>query len=135
VLVEHARALAGITNATHAEYGTPGTPIVTPLACSLDGMQINLTITPGSRVASIYGAKVATERTTCNYGLEPAHAHIASDFGMKVSAIDDTGEVRAVERAEHPFFIATLFQPQLTTAPGRPHPIWHAFVDVTAELG
>ena len=48
---------------------------------------------------------------------------------MLVAATDATGEVRAVERSDHPFFVATLYQPQLTSAPGRPHPIWAGFVD------
>ena len=52
----------------------------------------------------------------------------ASSHGMTVAAIDDTGEVRAIERPDHPFFVATLYQPQLSSAPGRPHPIWTAFV-------
>jgi CTP synthase (UTP-ammonia lyase) len=134
VLVEHARNLAGITDATHAEYGVPGTPIVTPLSCSLDGMQIDVAITPGSGLAMIYQATTAIERTTCNYGLEPTHAHLANEFGMRVSAVDDTGEVRAIERADHPFFVATLYQPQLTTAPSRPHPIWRGLVNAAAAI-
>jgi CTP synthase (UTP-ammonia lyase) len=112
----------------------PGTPIVTPLDCSLDGMQIEVMISAGSRLESIYGARTATERTTCNYGLEPTHAHLASEFGMRVAAVDNTNEVRAIEREEHPFFMATLYQPQLTTAPGTPHPLWRAFVNATAAF-
>jgi len=134
VLVEHARNLAGISDATHAEYGVPGTPIVTPLACSLDGMKIDLLITPASHLESIYGARAAIERTTCNYGLEPSHAHLAAAFGMRVAAVDETNEVRAVERDDHPFFVATLYQPQLTSTPGRPHPIWRAFVEAAAQV-
>jgi CTP synthase (UTP-ammonia lyase) len=132
VLVEHARSLVGITDATHAEYGANGTPIVTLLACSLDGTQIDIAIDPGSRLERIYGTRVAVEQTTCNYGLEPAHAAIAASHGMRIAAIDNTGEVRAVERADHPFFVATLYQPQLTSSPGEPHPIFRDFVHAAA---
>ncbi|HEY1737296.1 MAG TPA: hypothetical protein VGI86_01220 [Acidimicrobiia bacterium] len=128
MLVEHARSLVGITDATHAEYGGSGTAIVTLLACSLDGTEIDLAIEPSSSLARIYGARAAIEQTTCNYGLEPTHAGIAASHGLRVAAIDDTGEVRAVERPDHPFFVATLYQPQLTTAPGNPHPIFASFV-------
>ena len=48
---------------------------------------------------------------------------------MIVAATDDDGEVRAVERPDHPFFVATLYQPQLTSSHERPHPIWTGFVD------
>lgn len=133
MLVEHARNLIGIADATHAEYGVEGTPIVTPLACSLDGMTIEIDLTPRSRLASAYGTTRATEATTCNYGLEPAFGRIAAEAGMVVAAIDATGEVRAVERPDHPFFVATLYQPQLTSAPGAPHPIWSAFVNAVTR--
>jgi CTP synthase (UTP-ammonia lyase) len=129
VLVEHARSQCGVADATHAEYGRGGTPIVTLLACSLNGTSIDIELTPASRLAACYGTVRATEQTTCNYGLDPAFAHIASMAGMRAIAHDATGEVRAVERPDHPFFIGTLYQPQLTTAPGQPHPIWRAFIE------
>jgi CTP synthase (UTP-ammonia lyase) len=128
VLVEHARNLMGIPDASHAEYGVVGTPVVTLLACSLVESQIEIRITPASRLAAIHCGTTSVERTHCSYGLEPAFAHIAAGGGLVVSAVDDTGEVRAVERPDHPFFIATLYQPQRTSQPGAPHPIWSHFV-------
>ncbi len=133
MLVEHARTLVGIADATHAEYGRGGTAIVTPLACSLDGVAIDVSIVPGTRLETIYGARTARERTTCNYGLAPAYARVADEHGMRAAAFDETGEVRAVERVGDPFFVGTLYQPQLSTAAGSPHPIWRAFVDAAAR--
>jgi CTP synthase (UTP-ammonia lyase) len=52
---------------------------------------------------------------------------------MAISARDGTGEVRAVERPGHPFFLATLNQPHLTSTPGDPHPIFSAFVAAVAS--
>jgi CTP synthase len=48
--------------------------------------------------------------------------------GLRVSARGSGGEPRAVELPRHRFFIATLFQPQLTSRPEAPHPIWLGFV-------
>ena len=128
MLVEHARNVIGIRDAVHAEYGVAGTQVVTLLSCSLAESQIDITVTPNSRLAAIYGELLVTEETNCNYGLEPSFAHIAFSGGLTVSAVDDTGEVRAIERADHPFFVATLYQPQRTSRPGAPHPLWIAFV-------
>jgi len=128
VLVEHARTVLGIADATHAEYGHGGTPVVTLLSCSLADTSIDIELAPGSRLAAAYGVVTARERTTCNYGLEPTMAHVAGAGGMVVAARDATGEVRAVERTDHPFFVATLYQPQLSSWPHRPHPIWSGFV-------
>jgi CTP synthase (UTP-ammonia lyase) len=133
VLVEHARTFGGIADATHAEYGAAGTPIVSLLACSLNGRSIEIEMPAASRLAAIYGATRAIEQTTCNYGLDLDHAHLADLHGLRVAAVDETGEVRAVERPDHPFFVGTLYQPQLTTAPGTPHPIWRAFIAAVAD--
>jgi CTP synthase (UTP-ammonia lyase) len=128
VLVEHARSLEGIADAVHAEYGAPGTSIVSLLACSLAGKTITIELAAASRLRAVYGCETAAERTTCSYGLDPRYAGIASRHGIRVAATDDTGEVRAVERVDHPFFVGTLYQPQLTSSAAQPHPIFAAFV-------
>ncbi len=128
MLVEHARSLAGIPDATHAEYGESGTAVISLLACSLQDKTITVELTPGSQLAAHYGALQAVESTTCSYGLAPEMQHIANEHGMRVAAIDETAEVRAIERIDHPFFIGTLYQPQLRSAPDRPHPVFLEFL-------
>ena len=131
MLVEHARNVLGIGDASHAESSSSsaGTPIVTPMSCSLDGETIEGSLAAGSVLSALHGgASTTTELTTCNYGLDPARQDLASAGGMTVCAVDDTTEVRAVERADHPFFVATLYQPQLRSTPSAPHPIWLGFV-------
>jgi len=132
VLVEHARSLAGIADAAHAEYGAGGTPVITLLACSLLDQTIDVELPPGSLLARLYGSSRATEYTTCSYGLAPEMQHIASEHGMRVAATDDTGEVRAIERVDHPFFVGTLYQPQLRSAPNAPHPVFIGLLDAAS---
>jgi CTP synthase (UTP-ammonia lyase) len=124
VLVEHARSLAGIADAAHAEYGGGGTPVISLLACSLQGQTITVELRPGSRLAGLHGTDRAVERTTCSYGLAPEMQHLASAYGMVAAAVDASGEVRAIEREDHPFFMGTLYQPQLTSSPAAPHPVF-----------
>jgi CTP synthase (UTP-ammonia lyase) len=45
-----------------------------------------------------------------------------------VSGLDDHGEIRAVELDGHPFFLATLFQPERRALSGEVHPLIRAFV-------
>lgn len=132
MLVEHARNQAGIRGATHAEYGLGGTEVISLLACSLQGQTITVELAPGSRIAELYGVLQAVEHTACSYGLAPKMQHIASEHGMRAVAVDDTGEVRAVERTDHPFFMATLYQPQLRSTPSTPHPV---FVGLLRSVG
>ncbi|HZT67248.1 MAG TPA: hypothetical protein VFA11_15770 [Acidimicrobiales bacterium] len=132
MLVEHARHVLQISDAVHAEYGVPGVEVVTALGCSLDGVDVELAIRPGTLLAGLHGgARTLTERTTCNYGLNPAFQAEIDASGLAISATDDTTEARAVERGDHPFFLATLYQPQLASTPARPHPV---FVGLVAAL-
>jgi CTP synthase (UTP-ammonia lyase) len=129
VLVEHARSLAGIADATHVEYGPGGTPVITLLECSLQDQTITVDLIPGSILAKLYRSEHAVEHTTCSYGLAPEVQHIAAEHGMRIGATDATGEVRAIERVDHPFFVGTLFQPQLRSKPGAPHPVFVGLLD------
>jgi CTP synthase (UTP-ammonia lyase) len=121
-----------VADAVHAEYGDAGTPIITLLACSLMDQEISVNLTPGSRLERLYGASHSAERTTCNYGLAPDVAYLAEQYGMRISATDSTREVRAIERVDHPFFIGTLYQPQLRSAPGAPHPVFSGLLEAAA---
>ncbi len=129
MLVEHARNLAGIVDAAHAEYGPGGTPVITLLECSLQDQTITVVLASGSILAMLYDVERVIEHTTCSYGLSPDLQHIAGEYGMRVAAADAAGEVRAIERVDHPFFVATLYQPQLRSAPGAPHPVFLGLLD------
>ena len=133
MLVEHALNLAGIRDAAHAEYGPGGTPVITLLECSLLDQTITVDVATGSLLERLYGARRVVEHTTCSYGLAPEVQHIANDHGMRIAATDATGEVRAIERVDHPFFVGTLYQPQLRSAPGAPHPIFAGLLDALTE--
>ena len=78
-------------------------------------------------------AESVVERTMCNYGLDRTVERISAEGGMQQVGIDELGEVRAVERFDHPFFVATLYLPQLRSSPGNPHPTFEAFVEAAAE--
>jgi CTP synthase (UTP-ammonia lyase) len=54
---------------------------------------------------------------------------------LKVAARDEAGEVRAVELSGHPFFIATLFQPERAALRGIEHPLITAFVEAASSAG
>ena len=65
--------------------------------------------------------------------LAPVYRHLAETGGLRVAALDDEGELRAVERDDRRFWLATLFQPELSSPAGRPHPVIAAFVAAARE--
>jgi CTP synthase (UTP-ammonia lyase) len=136
LVIEFARSVLG-EDARHAEYepGAPGSGLfVTPLACAVAGQTLEVDVRPGTRAAAAYGATTATERYYCRFGLNPDRRDELVARGLCVSGTDATGETRIVELPGLRFFVATLFVPQVTSTPGRPHPLVSAFVAAAARV-
>jgi CTP synthase (UTP-ammonia lyase) len=128
-----ARDLAGIEDAAHAEYGDDeGEMVLVELACSLVGHEGAISYEPDTRMSRIMGADRSVERYHCSYGLDPAYLGKLTQAGVVFSAHDDAGDVRALELPSHPFFLGTLFQPELAGDGTRAHPVIRAFADACA---
>ncbi|WP_437658993.1 CTP synthase C-terminal region-related (seleno)protein [Sorangium sp. So ce1182] len=127
--IEYARDVLGLIDADHAE-SNPGAvlPFVAPLACSLAGASGRIRPRAGSRLHEIYGRDEAIESYFCNYGIAVEHEARLDRGPMRIAAVDDDGRVRAIEIPGHRFFVATLFQPELSAGSGEPHPIIAAFL-------
>jgi CTP synthase (UTP-ammonia lyase) len=135
VILEYARNVLGFDGAQHAEYDPYASQLfITPLSCSLAGLSMDVEVVPDSRAAAAYGATTAMERYCCNFGLNPAFLPDIVAGGLAVSGVDQDGEVRIVELPALRFFLGTLFVPQMSSAPGQPHPLVEAFVKAASEL-
>lgn len=63
------------------------------------------------------------EQFQCNYGLNPQFRDRFDRGKLKITGLDLEGQVRIVELIDHPFYVATLFLPQLSSRPENPHPL------------
>ena len=123
-----ARNVLGLEDADHAETNPDAKRlVVTRLACSLVGLEQRVTIVPGTRAAALYGADTAVEDFRCNYGVDSAYHATLEQAGLRLSGFGEDGELRIIELPAHPFFLATLFVPQMRSTPERPHPVLAAF--------
>lgn len=102
--------------------------MIAPLSCSLVEVSDHLQIVSGTRLAAIYGVAEADEGYHCRYGLNPLYAERLNGGPLRVGALDTAGDIRAVELEGHPFFMATLFQPERSALQNRVHPLIVAFV-------
>ncbi len=135
-LLEYARNVLGLAHASHAELEPAASePLIAPLACSLVEQTGRILLTRRSHLHRIYAADEAVESYHCRYGLNLAFEALLSDSPLTISARDDAGEVRAVELDGHPFFVATLFQPERAALAGKRHPLIQAFVDAAKNPG
>jgi CTP synthase (UTP-ammonia lyase) len=135
VVLELARNVLGHGEARHAEYDPDAAdPVIAPLACSLAGTRAAVRLRPGTRAAACYGAEVVQEEYRCSFGLAPEWLPALERAGLVVAGADERGEPRVVELAGAPFLLATLYVPQLTSRPERPHPLFLAFLAAAAAL-
>ena len=126
-LLEFARTVCGLTGAGHAEYGpVTGDSLIVPLSCALAGHEAEVLVSPGSLAQRALGAERTVERYHCSYGLSHGYLELISGHGMLFTGQDREGDIRILELPGHPFFLATLFQPELAGDP-RPHPLIRAF--------
>ncbi|WP_236234942.1 CTP synthase C-terminal region-related (seleno)protein [Pseudomonas tohonis] len=133
-LLEYARNVLGWADAEHGETAPDaGRQVVAPLACSLVEAIDAVHLAAGSRIARAYGAQLAFEGYRCRYGLNPQFEAALLGGPLRVGARDATGEVRAVELEGHPFFVATLFQPERAALAGRLPALVAAFVATCAQ--
>ena len=112
--VELARSLAGLQSAAHAELEPDGSDLVIkPLACSLYGELRLVQPIAGTRLAAICGDRPFQGFHYCGYGLDERYAQVLVEHGVVVGATADDAGVEAIEMPNHPFFMATSFQPQV----------------------
>jgi len=121
-VIEYAQNKLGIKDEAKAESDLYTSNLfITALSCSLVGETRKILIKKNSKVYKIYNKAEVEERHNCNFGINPEHQKLLDESGFKIVGTDETGEARILELPENKFFVATLFQPQLSSLPANPH--------------
>lgn len=127
-IVEYARDVLDWRDATHAEADPGvGRAVIAALQCSLVEVRRTMRLAPRSRLAAAYGTDLIIEGYHCSYGLNPEFQSALVAGPLRATAWDGE-EVRAVELDEHPFFVATLFQPERAALTGHCPPLAASFL-------
>jgi CTP synthase (UTP-ammonia lyase) len=133
MLLEFARNVLGFADAQHAEYDPYASRLfVTPLTCEVAGRTMHVTLDPVSRLYG--GATDVQEQYYCNFGLNPEYRAQLDTAGFRITGVDADGDARVFELDDHPFYVATLFVPQMRSEPARPHPVVTEFVAAAAAV-
>ncbi|HZR58326.1 MAG TPA: hypothetical protein VFA74_15735 [Terriglobales bacterium] len=138
-LIECVRNVVGIADADSAENNSGSKNIVIyPVACAMPNRAVDspklagpmpeIRLRPGSYLQSFYKRDAVIEEFFCNFEVNPEYEWAVMEAGFPVVARGPEGEIRAIESPTHHFFVATLFQPQLSSTVGNPHPLVIAFL-------
>ena len=146
-VIEAARHLLGIEDASSAEFGGKCTPIISKMTVwEKDGVQhirpdngdlggtmrlgaYPCVIKEGTLAHRIYEKTLIEERHRHRYEMDISYKDKLEEKGVIVSGLSPDGLLpEIIEIPAHPFFIAVQFHPEFTSRPGNPNPIFKAFV-------
>ncbi|HEY2753501.1 CTP synthase [Phenylobacterium sp.] len=146
-MIEAARNLAGIHQASSSEFGPTSEPIVGLMTEWVRGNEKEVrseggelggtmrcgayeaVLTPGSQVADIYGTAVIFERHRHRYEVNIGYREAIEQTGMKFTGLSPDGVLPELcERDDHPWFIGVQFHPELKSRPFDPHPLFASFI-------
>ena len=129
-ILEFARHVLDWPDAMHAESDPGvGRSVIAALECSLIEARGSVRLVPNSRIARAYAAATAPTIYRCRYGLNPAFRAALLGGPLRGTAQDEHGDLRAIELDDHPFFVATLWQPERAALEGQRVPLAEALVD------
>jgi CTP synthase (UTP-ammonia lyase) len=135
MVIEFARNVLGIQDAEHAETNPYASRmVINPLTCSLKGQSLDIEIIKKPSLAySIFNADTITENYYCNFGLNPEYQQQIDAAGFTITGSDKHKEARILELQHHPFYLATLFVPQVNSDYEKPHPIIVALLNAMEQ--
>ena len=151
-VIEAARDLAGLEGAGTSEIGKPAHAVIGLMTEWVKGNQVETraadgdlggtmrlgaypaTLTPGSRVADVYGATEISERHRHRYEVDTNYAKELAQHGMMVSGWSPDGRLPEImEIPDHPWFIGVQFHPELKSRPLEPHPLFTSFIAAAVQ--
>ncbi|CAH0226640.1 CTP synthase (UTP-ammonia lyase) [Pseudomonas frederiksbergensis] len=129
-VLEFARNVLGWEDAEHGETSPDATrALLTPLACALVEAVDSIHLVEGSLIAKAYENAEIREGYHCRYGVNPEFERQLLTRQLHAVGHDSAGDLRAVELKDHPFFVATLFQPERAALKGLLPPLVKALIE------
>jgi CTP synthase (UTP-ammonia lyase) len=128
-VLEYARNVLGWDDAEHGETSPDAArALLTPLTCSLVEAVDSIHLVEGSLIAEAYESAEIVEGYRCRYGVNPVFERELLSQQLCAVGHDASGDLRVVELKGHPFFVATLFQPERAALKGKLPPLVRALI-------
>jgi CTP synthase len=150
--IEAARNLVGVAGASSTEFGPTSEPVIGLMTEWMRGNELEqrraggdlggtmrlgayeAVLTPGSRVADIYGDVRISERHRHRYEVNTGYRDRLEAKGITFSGMSPDGLLpEIIEISDHPWYIGVQFHPELKSRPFEPHPLFRSFVGAAID--
>ena len=144
MVIEFARNVLGEPEATSTEF-EPETPApVISLLSEQEGVvdlggtmrlgHYRCQLVEGTRARAAYGTEITDERHRHRWEFNNKYREALEAAGLRASGISPDGSlVEIAELRDHRFMLGSQFHPELRSRPGRPHPLFAAFMAAARE--
>ncbi|WP_339449628.1 CTP synthase C-terminal region-related (seleno)protein [Pseudomonas sp. EA_5y_Pfl2_R50] len=133
-VLEFSRNVLGWMDAEHGETSPDSArAVLSPLTCSLVEAVDSIHLVSNSLIAKAYETSQIREGYRCRFGVNRLFEAALLNDQLQAVGHDSSGDLRAIELKDHPFFVATLFQPERAALKGLTPPLVRAFVEACAE--
>jgi CTP synthase len=138
-VVEFARNVMGWPDANSSEFGGAANyPVIDLLPEQKEIEDLGGTmrlgkypclVIPGTKAYSAYQEEMIDERHRHRYEFNNKFREALTEKGLVISGTSPDGRlVEIVELADHPWFVAVQFHPELKSRPNRAHPLFRDFI-------
>jgi CTP synthase len=90
---------------------------------------LKIKVTPASLAYRIYRQDEIEEPYSCNFELNPGCKEMLEKSGVRISGVTESGGTSIIELPDRTFYIATGYQPQLSSEESNPHPLIAAYLE------
>lgn len=94
---------------------------------------IKIKIIAGSLAYRVYRQEEIEEPYSCNFEMNPEYKEILEKCGVKISGTTENGSASIIELPDHTFYVATGYQPQLSSEESNPHPLISAYLEAVMK--
>ncbi len=145
--IEFARNVAGIKNASSAEFEQKNTENIIDVMEEQKALieekkyggtmrlgAYSCKLLRGTKSYEAYGEEMISERHRHRYEFNNKYRKQLEENGLTIAGVNPERDlVEIIEIKDHPFFVASQFHPEFKSRPLKPHPLFREFVNAALK--
>ena len=95
----------------------------------------NCVLDPDSKARKLYGKELVSERHRHRYEFNSKFYEKYENAGMNMAGMNPESKlIELIEITDHPYFVATIFEPDKLSRPNKPHPLFLGLMNTAKSV-